>query len=377
MSSSAKKRPKVKARRSDGSHLRAAPLLFQEPPPSIFPSRNELLQVAAVIVIAASVAVTCHYVAGVIRHQPKPFCDSGEEPQEFCEPCPDHGECNSGRWECFHGYRKQGSKCVEDTEINKKVEELSKWVEDHICGSYAQRLCGGTGTIWFPEADILFDEHQFKERIGLENDAWILVHKKAVKTAESSLETRTASDGTKKLKCRDSVVEQHKPYLCRIRQWIYKSFPVLVAVLVLIIGSVWLLLRVHQKQYISSRAEQVYEQICEILEENALTSESMDNGGEPWVGFSWLRDHLLLPKERKNAILWKKVEELVQEDCRIDQYPKLIKGEPKIVLQWQGSVSSKIRAKATARRAKPSNYVDMLESDAMNKHATNPGMYNT
>ena len=31
-----------------------------------------------------------------------------------------------------------------------------------------------------------------------------------------------------------------------------------------------------------------------------------------------------------------KVEELVQEDSRVDRYPKLVKGESKVVWEWQG-----------------------------------------
>lgn len=89
--------------------------------------------------------------------------------------------------------------------------------------------------------------------------------------------------------------------------------------------------------------------------------------GEPWVVAAWLRDYLLLPNERKDPFLWKKVcpcllvsffffllllleevsmhaqtklllqvEELVQEDSRVDQYPKLLKGEQKVVWEWQG-----------------------------------------
>ena len=30
------------------------------------------------------------------------------------------------------------------------------------------------------------------------------------------------------------------------------------------------------------------------------------------------------------------VEELVQEDSRVDRYPKLVKGESKVVWEWQG-----------------------------------------
>lgn len=66
---------------------------------------------------------------------------------------------------------------------------------------------------------------------------------------------------------------------------------------------------------------------------------------------SWLRDHLLVPQERKNAFLWKKVEELILEDSRIDQYPKVIKGESKVVYEWQasGSLSAKIKKVQGAR----------------------------
>lgn len=36
------------------------------------------------------------------------------------------------------------------------------------------------------------------------------------------------------------------------------------------------------------------------------------------------------------------VEELVQEDSRIDRYPKLVKGESKVVWEWQGTWCSKM-----------------------------------
>ncbi|MBA0575530.1 hypothetical protein Golob_027681 [Gossypium lobatum] len=73
-----------------------------------------------------------------------------------------------------------------------------------------------------------------------------------------------------------------------------------------------------------------------MLEENALRSKNVDGEGESWVVASWLRDHLLLPRERKDPQLWKKVEELVQDDSRVDRYPKLVKGESKVVWEWQG-----------------------------------------
>jgi hypothetical protein len=57
-----------------------------------------------------------------------------------------------------------------------------------------------------------------------------------------------------------------------------------------------------------------------------------------WVVASRLRDHLLLPSERKLKTLWKEVELMVQEDSRIDQYQKMVKGESRIVWEWQGKL---------------------------------------
>lgn len=38
-----------------------------------------------------------------------------------------------------------------------------------------------------------------------------------------------------------------------------------------------------------------------------LTSNSINGEREPWVVASRLRDHLILPRERKDPVLWKKV----------------------------------------------------------------------
>ncbi|KAL6556983.1 hypothetical protein OROHE_006859 [Orobanche hederae] len=77
--------------------------------------------------------------------------------------------------------------------------------------------------------------------------------------------------------------------------------------------------------------------VCDILEEKSLLARSVSDEREPWVVASWLRDHLLSPMERKDSLPWRKVEELVQEDSRVDQYPRLIKGESKVVWEWQGT----------------------------------------
>ncbi|KNA04025.1 hypothetical protein SOVF_203560, partial [Spinacia oleracea] len=75
--------------------------------------------------------------------------------------------------------------------------------------------------------------------------------------------------------------------------------------------------------------------VCDTLEDNALMSGSMGDR-EPWL-VARLRDHILTPKERRYPLLWKMVEDLVESDSRLDRYPKLVKGESKVVWEWQGS----------------------------------------
>lgn len=361
MSSAAKKRRKPSA-------LEPSPpfQILSEPPSGLFPSKKELLKLFAVVAIAASVAVACNYTAGVLNRRPRPFCDSGDAFQasvpDFCEPCPDNGQCSNGELECFHGYKKQGRICLEDGEINQTAKKLSEWVQQHVCDAYARVLCDEAGKIWFQESDILevLDEHKSKESIGLKDDAFILAKHKVMEIVESSLETRAILNGNKEFKCPDLLAELHKPLYCCIRQWICGHVPLLVTISVLLVGLIRLLWKVRWKLYLSKRAEQIYAQVCEILEDNAMMAKSINNGGEPWVVASWLRDHLLLPRERKDTMLWKKVEELVLEDSRIDQYPKLIKGESKIVLEWQvdGPLSSKMRLKGAASKTKLSSHVE-------------------
>jgi hypothetical protein len=89
-----------------------------------------------------------------------------------------------------------------------------------------------------------------------------------------------------------------------------------------------------RRKRLLARAEQLYLQVCEVLGERSM--ESSDEA--KWVVASRLRDHLLLPSERKLKTLWKEVELMVQEDSRIDQYQKMVKGELRIVWEWQGKL---------------------------------------
>ncbi|KAJ0961754.1 hypothetical protein J5N97_029582 [Dioscorea zingiberensis] len=348
MSTAAKKRSK-----SRGRNRSSMDWVFSEPPSSLFPSREELVKLLFVVVIASSVAVAFRFTDGVLKRRHKPFCDSSEsfldlEP-DSCEPCPDNGHCSNGELKCFHGYKKHGRRCLEDGSINQTAKELAEGLEHHVCDSYAQFLCGKAGQTWVPEADILniLNENKLKKRIDLKDGTFEFAKSKAMENIERSLETRSDIFGNKDFKCPDMSAELHKPLLCRTRQWMYKHLLHMLAVSALLIGLMKVLWRIKERRSLLTRAEELYEQVCEILEDNATMVKNSKSGDEKWVVASWLRDHLLLPRERKNAKLWKKVEELILEDSRISQYPKLIKGESKIVLEWQveGSLGPKVGRK--------------------------------
>ncbi|KAJ4836641.1 hypothetical protein Tsubulata_046749 [Turnera subulata] len=88
-------------------------------------------------------------------------------------------------------------------------------------------------------------------------------------------------------------------------------------------------------------------------------SKRVNAESEPWVVASRLRDHVLLPKERRDPVLWRKVEQLVQEDSRVDRYPKIVKGESKVVWEWQveGSLSSeRMRRKMGSKMKSPEGF---------------------
>ncbi|XP_059444771.1 uncharacterized protein LOC132176548 isoform X2 [Corylus avellana] len=407
MSSIPKKRPKPNAKPPPSSSSTSSMSSLMEPPQSFFPSTNEFLRLVAVLAIATFVALGCNLLATTFNRQPKPFCDSGDLDShdaisDFCEPCPSNGECYQGKLECMRGYTQHGKFCVEDGDINETAKKLSEWVEIHLCEAYAQFLCDGIGTVWvchlgqplnlirigsillcyyrpvnamclssvdnicssnyIPHFQVREDDvwkeldgHELMKNVGLDSATYMYAKQRAMDAVGRLLETRTNPRGIKELKCPDLLVERYKPFPCRIRQWLIEHALIIFPVCVLFLGCTILLLKVRRRQYLSSRAEELYHQVCEILEENALTSNSINGEREPWVVASRLRDHLILPRERKDPVLWKKVEELVQEDSRVDRYPKLVKGESKVVWEWQveGSLSSsRLRKKVEASKLK-------------------------
>ena len=254
--------------------------------------------------------------------------------------------------ECFKGYRKHRNLCVEDSEISESARKIVERVEFHLCEEYAQFMCYETGSIWVSEDELWNRLEPFGD-VSSDNALYNFTKEKAIESIGKSLELRLNSHGMKEYKCPDSLAERYKPYACRLRQWILRHILLVLPVFAMLVLLTTLLWNVRRKLRISKRVEELYNQVCEILEDNALTAKSANDEREPWVVASRLRDHLLLPRERKDPLLWKKVEELVQEDSRVDRYPKLVKGESKEVWEWQveGSLSaSKMKNKRDASK---------------------------
>ncbi|KAK0591167.1 hypothetical protein LWI29_036413 [Acer saccharum] len=367
MSSARKKRPKPKPNSLPSPSL---PSWAVDPPQALFPSKQELFRLVTVLAIASSVAIACNYFVNFLNPILKPFCDSSLDSlhshTDSCQPCPSNGECYQGKLECLHGYRKHGNLCIEDGDINETAKKLSEMVEHRLCKAYAQVSCDGSGSIWVQEHDIVKDlgEHELMKNFESKNTIYSYAKNRTMDTISSVLESRTNSYGIKEWKCPDLLAEQYKPFSCCIRQWVSKHALIVVPFCALLVGCTLLLWKLRRRWYLSIRVEELYRQVCEILEENALMSKSKSENGEcePWIVASRLRDHLLLPKERKDPVIWKKVEELVQEDSRVDQYPKLLRGESKVVWEWQvesSLSSSRMRKKGEANKLKSPEGGDM------------------
>ncbi|KAH6817990.1 hypothetical protein C2S51_001593 [Perilla frutescens var. frutescens] len=349
-----KKRPKPSSHRT---------LFPAEPSLNSLPSsKADFTRLIAVVCIASVVAVACNFIAASLNQPPKLFCDTisdfDDSLSDYCEPCPANGVCYGGKLTCDDGFRKQGMLCVEDGDVSRAAKSLSKWVEDGVCETYAQLLCSGTGRCWVAVDELMdnLDKSRMSDNNDLDKAIYMPVKQKAMEIIRSALETRRDDQGVEELKCPELLVDHYKPLSCVVRQWIIKHALLLVPACALIAGCILMAYRAYQRHLLSVRAEQLYHEVCDILEEKPLVSRSSSGEGEPWVVASWLRDHLLVPKERKDPFLWRKVEELVQEDSRVDQYPKLVKGESKVVWEWQveGSIGSSGKRKTNDGSAKKS-----------------------
>ncbi|BAS81804.1 Os03g0100050 [Oryza sativa Japonica Group] len=94
-----------------------------EPPPGLFPARDDLLRLLAVVSIAAAAAAAC----SLLNRRPKPLCDSGGAAythHDSCQPCPPHGRCVDGNLECVQGFNKYGNLCIEDGLVSQTATKI-------------------------------------------------------------------------------------------------------------------------------------------------------------------------------------------------------------------------------------------------------------
>ncbi|KAG8374633.1 hypothetical protein BUALT_Bualt10G0016300 [Buddleja alternifolia] len=338
----------------------SSPTLFPvEPSSNSLPSsKADLSRLIAVVSIAAAVAVACNLIANSLNQPPKPFCDTVTDDFlsvsesilvayfiDYCEPCPANGVCYDGKFECGEGYKKHGNLCIEDGDINEAAKKLSKWVEAHVCEAYAQLLCSGTGKNWVSENELWSNlRAQYGQDENLTSSAFCTYMFKLV----DHIESLTSKCFHYNLS--DSQLAQFLH--SNAASWVQLNFYVALPH-GLTSHALWITPIMNIKFILQVEFSEMAIEVCDILEEKPLTSRSKSGDGEPWVVASWLRDHILSPKERRDPKLWRKVEELVQEDSRVDQYPKLVKGESKVVWEWQveGPLSSSGKRKKSDGKA--------------------------
>ncbi|CAM6100931.1 unnamed protein product [Calypogeia fissa] len=335
---SVKKEPKSATGGSSSSSKDREPWGKAEAPLSL---QGQVIQVLAMAVVAWLVATGGFKAVEWVQQQLKPFCDSNSTSvggiQDDCIPCPEHGSCRDGALECFVGYKRVGKSCVEDKEIDQTAEKLLVFLTNHICGLAASAVCdGASGAVRLTddEAQAYLIEQGVKEQLGLADKSWQLVWEKMAGIAAGSIAKLNDLDGKRTFSCPTEFVQKYKPLKCKIREWIWANLLILVLTSPVVFLGTSSTIKCVRHRKITARAQAVYLQVCEALEERALESRDMGEG-EPWVVVSRLRDHVLLPSERKWKALWKQIEDFVTEDSRIDQYQMKVKGEMKIVWEWQ------------------------------------------
>ncbi|XP_072147329.1 uncharacterized protein [Setaria viridis] len=198
-----------------------------EPPPGLFPTREDLLRLLAVLTIAAAAAAVCSR----LNRRPEPFCDSLRAPDEYdyaddsCQPCPQNGRCVGGQLECVQGFKRYGASCVEDGLLSQTATKISELLHLRICDQHARALCGQPTKILFHKHDVsdIIDELFSKNPAGLTEDGIQLVKARVLESAQGFFETTFTSNKAEAFKCPELVAERHMPLTCQIRQWISRN----------------------------------------------------------------------------------------------------------------------------------------------------------
>ncbi|KAG2544254.1 hypothetical protein PVAP13_9NG833900 [Panicum virgatum] len=196
-----------------------------EPPPGLFPAREDLLRLLAVLAIASAAAAAC---SGLHR-RPEPFCDSVQSPDDYaddsCQPCPQNGRCVDGQLECVQGFKRYGGSCIEDGLLSQTAAKISELLQLRICDQHARTLCGQPAKILFQKHDVsdTVDQLLSKNPAGLTEDGIQLVKARVLDTAQGFFETSFTSNQAEAFKCPELVAECHMPLTCQVRHWISRN----------------------------------------------------------------------------------------------------------------------------------------------------------
>lgn len=223
---------------------------------------------------------------------------------------------------------------MRDHQAGRAVHLIADFIVQQVCGKYILLLCNWTGPAWLTESEVtqLVEQSGLDRRLGLDAMKFKLANEEAMNEVKDKLITKSNLQGVQELHCPSEMVENYKPFWCRTREWLINNYVSLLISVPLVLLVLNFIARIYYHRIVCHQAEKLYLQVCEALEEKATQKKL---GGETWVVASHLRDHLLSPRERKNNASWLMVEQMIHKDSRIDQYPKLIKGESKVVWEWQ------------------------------------------
>ncbi|KAL3684251.1 hypothetical protein R1sor_002273 [Riccia sorocarpa] len=355
---------KIKRKKKDARSQRSEALTIGE----------QAFQLLAIAVVAGVVAKTGFKSVEWAQEQLKPFCDSASRvvDADNCIPCPPNGFCQDGRLECLAGFKRVGKNCAPDKEIDRTAQKLATAIKQHVCGEAARAACdGGTEPVWLPESEVLetLKNEGLDGYLGSDETFSLVWEKTASLAREEGIVIQQDVQGKEEFHCPGEVAQAYKSVGCHIKELLWENALTILLLSpvvrlkrlrvfeIVLVGS--FAVRYNQRRKLNTRTEELYTQVCEALEEKALEARG-DDGGDSWVVVSRLRDHLLSSRERKNVTLWKQVERMVQEDSRIDQYQKKVKGELKIVWEWQveGAMRTpgskkKLQRRATAETESP------------------------
>eukprot|EP00850_Spirogloea_muscicola_P005897 SM000027S09678 [mRNA] locus=s27:750433:753590:+ [translate_table: standard] len=204
---------------------------------------------------------------------------------------------------------------------------------EHVCRQRGRSLCGLPAADWLSEQDL--EAALVAGGAGQEPQ---FVLRRAVAHATESLESRQTASGAVEYTCSAAAAAAFRPLHCRLGQWAAAHWWVLLGLMLVAVVALRYVWKARRHWALLRRAEEIYHQVCAELEEHAVESQATSGAGEakpPWIVGARLRDHLLRPRERKQRALWDEVERLVRDDARIDQYPRLVKGQSRTVWEWQ------------------------------------------